>query len=584
MKQVLTVIVGIVLLLDLALFFGIGVGVGALAAAGPSHSLTNSCLQQNAGQNGLENAGTNPQTGIAFCVLFAQPNGQSYVSNYGPGHVSTPITFSIYNVNGLYGGCNNIPWFAWFVGSGGGPHPAYAEVQIIDGSTGLPISLNDQSTNSFQTQGAVTQSETAWWISYNNSQQESALCRDGYALPSNQTLWGTTSFSLVGPIDDYSIISVRFYTEGPFCVDASIGSSTTPTCDISGPNGVQGNTGDPNGGTWYATTIGQAFLRLGGAAVSWNGQTLYNGQSFTVPVTTFFDQGQGFHVQFLFPAARGAAEIATQTVADNQPSFAAKFTVPSNGAVNSSDPTYNWFQIVVTNPLTQYVYINQPVDISPRYAPPPPSVQVTDTTGSGNVQVGDAMLVQVSANGVPTQGEKITAIYFWAWYLEPGGSVTTLPVAGSSAWISQGGQQGQPLATSTTGYNATASTNFTVGAPYPIEIQVESVTNTGQTSRAATSVSIQVTPPGCHSASCGCTTNCGGGSGDALWEAIGPALLSVAVVLAAFLIALYLPNPYIRYGIIIVGIAFVAASYIFGFYSNWFAAGGILNAGPASGG
>jgi hypothetical protein len=567
MKVVLTTVILIALVLDLALFFGIGAGVGALTTA-PSGQLHNSCLGNTIDQDGSS------ESQIAFCVYFSLPSGDQFVSDYGPGGVSTPITFAIDNVNNVYGACDQDAglWDTWLTGPGA-THGAYAEVQILDGSTGQPINLGAQSTNSFQTPGVVSQSAYAWTISYNNSSPQSAFCGKGAgALPGNQTVWVNT-FAVTGALDDFSIVQVTFYTTGAMCeTDAFL--PQTAACAVSGPGGEQVGTGTPRG-TWNAVSISQAYLRLGGAKVTWNGQTLYNGQSFTVPVTTYYDQGQGFHVQFLYPAARGGSEIATITAPDDQPGFQANFKVPSNAAVNASDPTYNWFQIVVTNPITQYVYINQPIDISPLYAPPAPDVKVTDlTSAGGSTQVGDQISVQVYAQGIPAQKEKITSIYFWAWYLEPGASASTLPPVGSTAWISQGGQQGQPLQTVTSDYNATASTNYTIGAPYTVEMQVESVTNTAQTSRAATSISIYVKPPGCTGPSC--NTHPGG---NAFWEAAGPALLSVAIVLAAMLLALYIPTPYIRYGIVAVGVGFVIACYVFGFYGNWFGTGGLLNAG-----
>jgi hypothetical protein len=570
MKQLLGVVLLVALVADIGLFVGVGYGVGALSVAGvqPLHQ---SCLA-NGQTSGYGSVGPG---GIAFCVYFVIPATYDgvYVSNWQGAGQSTAITYYLVNVDNVYGGCNNQPYPAWEVGSQESSHGGYAVIQVIDSITGQPVSLANQSTSSFSTQGAVTKGASAFYVSYNESTTMGTLCDSKL----NQTLWGLTSFTLNGEFDDWSVISVQFVTSGPWC-DNNGGGSVTPTCEGQyDPTGYENDGGTPSGNSWSANSYGQAYLRNGGAKADWNGQTLYNGEAFSVTVVTHYDSGQGFNVQFLYPAVRGGALIAKVVAPDDSPGFSAHFTVPKNAAINSSDPTENWFQVTVSSVVTGYVFWNQPIDVSPLYAPQPAVVTFSDLTpgsASRSPQVGDDIQINIKGAGIPAQQETITAVYIWSWYMTPNTTSGSLPPTGSSAWISQNGRQGQSLQVDKADlYNVTAAFTFTIQQGWSIMSQVELVTNTAQTSVSSTSLNIYVKPPGCTGPTC----NQQGTNAEWLW--LGPILFSVAVFLAAAVVAFYVPQPYVRYGAVFAAAGFVILAYAAGVYTAWFSAGGLFDTG-----
>jgi hypothetical protein len=574
MKQLLGVILMVALVADIGLFVGVGFGLNALSATG-APALHQTC-EANGQTSGYGSTGTG---GLAFCVYFAIPltyNGV-YVSNWQGAGSSTAISYVIDNVNNVYGGCDNQPYSGWAAGSGVNSHGAYAVIQVIDSITGLPVSLANQSTASFSTVGTVTQGSTAFYVSYNASTPSGAVCEGGSGYPTNQTLWGVTTFTLNGEFDDYSIISVQFVTTGPWC-NLNGGGSSTPACtgQYDG-TGYSISGGTPSGTSWAADSYGQVYLRNGGATADWNGQTLYNGQSFSVTVVTHYDAGRGFLVQFLYPAVRGGALIAKVVAPDDSPGFSAHFTVPSNAAINTTDPTYNWFQVTVTSVVTGYVFWNQPIDVSPLYAPPPAVVTFSDLTpgSSGrSPEIGDNIQINIAGQGISSTGETISSIYIWSWYMTPNTTSGSLPPTGSPAYISTGGIRGQSLPVDRgEGINVTAAFTFTISQGWSIMSQVELVTNTAQTSVSSTTLNIYVKPPGCTGPTCNQKLP------NAEWLWLGPLLFSVAVILAAAVIAFYVPNPYARYGALIAAFGFVVAAYLFGVYTGWFNPGGVFDSG-----
>ena len=547
MKSAIVMGLVIVELVVVAAFFGVGFGTAALSVTGPP-ALSTSC------------AGP---AGIDFCVNYstAASYGNVFVSNWVNG-LSTPITFSIYDTIGTNGNCGQEP--GWLAGSG--RSYAYAEVQIIDSVTGSPVSLASQSTSSFQSQGSVSQDANAFFVSFNASVDQGAYCYGpgGDHSPDTQTHWLPTTFTLVGQFDDYSRVSVTFLTTGYYCDGVLAG--TLPACT---QDGGTSRSSPPVDGTWSVSATSQVYLRNGGGSFAWSGKTLYNGQTFTVPVTTHYDAGQGFQIQFLYPSVRGSGTIATVTVPDDKTNYGVTFTVPSNAAVNSSNPEYNWFQLKLYSPVAQYTYEVTPIDVSTLYAPPSPVVSYTDMTGNNPPQLGDQVQFSIAAAGIPTENERITSIVIWAWYLAPGVG-TGLPPSSSSVWATPGGQAGDALTVSQSGFNATAVYSLTITQPFDIAYQVESVTNTAQTSVAATGATIYVQPPGCTGPTCNPNHS------SPLWETVGPALLAIAIVIASILVALVAPGGWARYLVVALAIGGVVVLYVF----NWggaFLVGGLLN-------
>lgn len=538
------IVIGLVVaeLVIVAAFFGVGFGTAALSVAG-APALTNTC----SGPGGLD-----------FCVNFSTaPNlGGVFVSNWINGQ-STPITFSVYNTVGTNGDCSQQP--GWI--GGAGHLSAFAEVQIIDSLTGQPVSLVSQSVASFQSEGTVTASATAFFVSFNGSVDQGAYCYGNTARSQTpQTDWLPNTFSLVGQFDDYSRVSVTFYTTGQYCNGGPFGG--IPACS---QDGVQ----RASSGTWTASAVGQVYLRNGGGSFAWNSQTLYNGQTFTVPVTTHYDAGQGFELKFLYPSARGSGTIASAMVPDDKTDYGVTFTVPSNAASNSTNPGWNWFQLALYSPVAQYTYEVTPIDVSPLYAPPAPKVSYQDLAGNNPPQLGDQLDFAISAAGIPAQGERIVSITMWAWYLSPGIGAG-LPASGSSAWITPGGQGGDALTIAANGYNATATYTATVTQPYDIAYQVESVTNTAQTSASATGATIYVQPPDCSGSTCNAAP------ASNLWGTLGPALLSLAVILAAVIVAIVAPLGWGRYLVVALAIGGVVVLYVFD-WGGAFVVGGLLN-------
>ncbi len=553
MKNVIAAGLAVALLIVVALFFGIGFGTGALAVAPPA--LTTSC----------------DFGGLTFCVFFttAPALGGNFASNWVNG-ISTPITFYAENYVGNTS-CGSSP--GWMGGSGN--QFSYFSVQVIDSLTGSPVSLSSQSTTSFQVpSGAtVTQSSTAFYVSLNNSFDQSAYC---YTSPhitassqSPQIDWTPVTFTLAGQFDDYSRISVQWMTKYDYCNGNAFSNVGQPSdCNQRGGGPYYAS------GSHYPVATAQAYLRSGGGYFSWNGQTVYNGQTFTVPVTTYYDAGQGFQIQFLYPSVRGSATISTQTVRDECTNCGVQFTVPSNAAQNSTDPQFNQFQMVLWSPVTQYGYEDIPIDISPLYAPPAPVVSYQDNQGNAVPKVGDTITVSISGTGIPAQGESIIGFNVWLWYLTPQTSAGTLPPNGNPAWITSGGQTGLYVKAIANGqWNGTATYGpFTISQPYSFAVQVESITNTAQTSLAQTAFTVYVQPPGCTGASCQKTPNSVG-----LWQEVGPWLLMIAFILAAALVALFVPGaPWIKFAVPAAVVAMLAVLYWLGFITGLFAQGGAL--------
>jgi len=548
MKGQVVIGTGVAVLVVWSLFFGIGFGAGALSLASPAP------LQGSCGGPG----------GIQFCVNFAiAPSlGGNYVSNWING-ISTPITLSIQNFVGQNGSCDQGP--GWLAGSG--HQQAFVVISVIDSISGQPVSLSAQSTNSFSAPAGatVTQGPTSFVVSLNNSYTQQAWCYGSTSRSqAEQSDWTPITFTLTGQFDDYSRVSAAFTTGGKFCS----GPGSDSACSLDG-------VGRTATSQWYGTATRQAYLRNGGGFFSWNGQTLYNGETFTVPVTTYYDAGQGFQIQFLYPSVRGSVVIATTTVPDEKTNFGVTFTVPANAAQNSTNPLYNQFQLALYSPVAQYTYQVIPVDISPLYAPPAPTAQFQDLSQHSPPQLGDQGSIAIAGNGVPSQKESIVTFILWMWYVTPTTPANSLPPPGSPAWITNGGQSGQQIPATVNGFNGTGSYPFSITQPYTIALQLESVTNTAQTSVAQTAFTIYVQPPGCTGPMCKT-----GVPAASFWQVGGPVLLSLGIILTSLLAAIAVPLPMpARYLLVGAGVAVVVVLLAFGWLTGAFVPGAIFNPG-----
>jgi hypothetical protein len=548
-KHVAALLLAVVLAAEFLVFVGVGYGSSAFAATAPP-SLSSSC------SNGA----------VSFCVDFATPSSTAgaEVANWVNG-LSTPITFYIANTIDE-SKCSQSP--GWDAGNG--QAPAYAQVQVIDANTGKVVPFINQSTNNVVSPGTVTESSNAFYVSFNSSVDQSAYCYgDTHRSQLSQTDWSPTTLQLVGQFTDYSKIVVTFFTSGSYCATGLAQGPLVCNLDTSGSGLFQRDVV----GSWNAVAIGETYLRNGGGFFSWNGQALYNGEKFTVPVTTYYDAGQGFRIQFLYPSVRGSAVIATATVPDEKTSYGVTFTVPSNAAMNSSTPNYNQFQLTLFSPVAQYTYQNIPIDIAQPYAPPAPSVTFVDVENAPP-QVNDQVSVSVSAAGVPKFHENVTEVLLWVWYVTPYTSSGSLPPSGSSAWITSGGPSGYVLSTVLNNGTATGVYPFTLTQPYSIAVQAESVTNTGQSSNQV-AFTVYVQPPGCSGPSCQ------HGVPSTFWESFGPAVLA-AMVLTASLFVLLIPikNLWFRILPIAVVVAAIALLWVVGVWPGWFQPGAVFNHAP----
>lgn len=570
-------IVGIVLIVVTG---GLWAGFVGLAAA------TNALCVTGCTPPALVNTQGGPG-GIEFSVQFAAPNGvPATVANWQNG-LSTPISFYIQTVTHQQGSCSQNP--GWDAGAG--TQPAFAIVEILQGGT--PTSFTPLNVNLGAgitgASWASSASGRSFVVSWNQSVTTSQWCfgSTGAYGTSPRTAWEPVSFQIRGPVLDYSVLQVQFFTTGVYCKSGGFGS-TVPACNPAGANlnfasywplSLCGTTGS----SMSTCPIGQEYIRNGGGSMAWNGQTVYNGQTFTVPTTTYYDGGSGFSAQFLYPVERGSGLIAQVPVPDSQTNYPVKFTVPANASSNSTSPDANKFQIVLYGALSQEDYVVQPIDVSPEFAPPPANVTLVDNSGNAVLHVGDSATLTAHASGIPKFSEAIAQITIWAWYVTPNTSAISLPTASSGAWVTSGGQTGLECGSNSgcdfsggPNGSATATYTFTVTQPFSIQVQVESTTNTSQTSAAAFLATYYVQPP-----TCGPGPNCNSypPPPTSEWGMLGPILLVAALASTGVLVAYFLPRTVRVTARVLTAVAIGAPAlllYVLGFLQPLFMPGGGL--------
>lgn len=518
MRQ-LALYLGIALLVDVVALGGLAVGSGVLSVTGPPP------LQNQPGGDAC----------MSFSVSIQAAAPGVISSNWASGGLSNSISVGLsFTGLGNTKACANLLGISALDSWNDNGNSYF--VATVTTSSGGPELFNATSNGGGQNHLS---------FSFNTSNKYSTTC--GPFLPT-QTANGCVgsaanqlysfTFSFSGGVADYSILSVRYFS-------------------ATHPQGSGGNFVTP------FSALAQAYVRTGGATFLSVPQTAFNGGTVTATVSTGFDAGSGFQVQFNYPSLRGGGQIASQSVSDNAVAVTVSFKVPSNASQSNPNLQFNEFQLSIYAPAAQVAYQTVAIDISPQAAPGTPSLTYSDSSGNSPARVGDFISFGISARATNSSGP-ITSFLVWAWYLQPGQTATSLPAAGSSAWISSGSQSGQSVAASVNGANSTANYPIQITQAYNIEFQAQSASSTGQAALYAATTTVQVIPANCQFTAC--ISNAGG---HPLWRAVAPFLLDGAIVLGLAIVGVLLADMRILAVLVIAGIGVDVILHLVA-YSTWF--------------
>lgn len=460
--------------------------------------------------------------GLTFSVgIIDQP----IVSSFFPSGNTTSFTVQLQAWVGNTT-CDQAPGFSW----GSGADSGFVEVQFLDPNTGAAINIPNVGT--------------AWFSNQNGtSPTAAAFCYGKGVNGGGPVVWQHT-FSFQGQFPDYTVVKASFSGEGRYC-DGNAFQTSESACNLNGAgSGIAGlNAWGTSPGGFLIQPYGEAYVRNGQASLSLESNgPYYNGGTFTATVTTGFDFGQGFNLEFLTPAVRpqGGQPVngtnAVVNIPDNTLGKGVTFAIPAGASQNNSNPLWNAFQLVLVQ--VHFVEESQPIliDISAAFAPTQPILSFTDITSTtGAINPGDTITVSMSANA-PHNGSAVTGFLVWAYYLLPGGSSQNgFPPATSPAWISTNGPQGQVIPANVAGTNSTSIFTFTAGQVASVFIQAAAITSSAQYSPKS-SVTLSVVPAGCHDEPA-CP------SGNNPTSELGPILLAIIILLLFLLAAILIPVP-----------------------------------------
>jgi hypothetical protein len=562
---------GIALLLGAALLFslwlGIGFGLGALSVAPPQgFSYTQQPFEVSGG--GLE---------VTVAITSYTQAGSIPTTSMTESGVSTVLTAvaTVSSPNPSNCGDSNNP--VWAPGTGADYTPYWQF--FIAGGPAFSINVNGEtyaSNSGNNIQIPISQGGTFYCLSPASGFSGNDALTPGMIQGIEYT---SISWTINGQVADGAGLYVNLFGPGTFCGGSGGGGTVCSQAESQAGNAYGGSA---NGG-FQINAGAQITSESAASSISGcEGGPYFNGGSFTIGASTGFAgqgaQGPGtYTLEVEYPPARGGGvdpNFPAQVIQSDDLNYEHTFTIPAGTSVNSSTPGWNNFYVYLVTSLYVVGSVRCGIDISPQYAPQTPTILYHNSGTFLEPQAGDTEYLSVYANASAHSGP-VTAILLWAYYVPAGTNPQELP--GGAGYYIGGSESGAQLPLTFNGNNSYGTFSFPVQpvtGTDEIGIQVEAENGQAQPSPTAYSL-INVAPLGCVPGAPGCPTQ----NGATLWELLGPALLSAAALLAVLAIAVWVPMPWVRYGLpIIVGVVIIVL-YVTGEFTALFNYGGVFNSG-----
>jgi hypothetical protein len=564
-KNLVAIVLVVVLVADIGLFVGIGFATGGLSIVASPPTGAQYTQQPFCTSEGI----------TCYAVNFTNvAQGAPLITSPEQGQQSSDLSFGVYDYIAS-GSCTpgNERQDAWNGGATNYGTSSYYVIHFSQSVTGEVGGTEETgATWSFSVNSSVSQGVIlayCGWIKTLGNPQQAVYSTPGLQFP--ETLW------LVGPYPSLTV-SVDFYSQGQYCDGNPVGGSLGGACQAAVNNIANLNNQMTDNGAWSGIASASAVYQSAGASFSFVGQPYENGGTLTVSVNTGYDDG-GYQLELICPSPRpcgGAVDTEFTPnpvgVPDNHMGYQVSWHIPSNAAQNNSvGPSWNTWLVVLE---TKYVasQISLTTIINPLYSPAQPVIRWT--TGSGDLYpaVGDTLNLEVWANSSQLSGPAVT-LDLAVYYQVPGQAAYQAPGCGNG-WVTS-----CPYGTNVTLSSNFYQFSFTVNPPVGdtlIGVTAISGARNGQAS-PADYAQIAVKPSNCQpGTSCDPTY-----SQITLWEIVGPILLSIAIIVASLLVALYVPVTYARVLIVAAAVGAVAIFYVFDVYTVLFSAGGAFNSGQS---
>ncbi len=558
-----------------ALFFGSVGETKPLSVLPPTPGLN---PVSSPGIAGLVNV-SGQSAGLYVSVNLNQPQGEPFVSGVRAGQSSDFISFTVTasDPSGCGGGNSLLPAVRW----GTGADSAWASVQLISGNGQyLPFSTNPSGLN-----------QTSYSISFNNSPTVQAYCwTEHNSYPCYGCSSSDVTYNLDGQILESSptiqlygaypsaVLSVAFHFDWKDCgnsYNAQIPACLTPA-GSSGPcfpislgvNCAQFTSGG------ISTAVGQTIMYSGSANVyPLNGGGLYfNGNTMSFGAVTGYGGQSGWTAEVVDVGRNnGGVDPAFAPIAvGNGVTAQFSWTIPATWSQLSSIPNYNELYVQLVSSFFNLPTTPVRVDVNPSYAPGTPAMTFAVSGGQPLPSLGSTVTISIRAappaSPIPSGGV-VDAVVF-AFYLQNGQDVHTLPGSCGNYWISNGCTSGQTIALAPSNGQWVGSFIFNVTtANLPIGILAYTVvSNTQQGANESTLVINQV-PSGCNAGQT-CYPQPPGPT--AFWVGFGP--YALMAFLLAGVVALGWWGRHVSPYLIVVaaGIGVVAVVFLFPVAQAWY--------------
>ena len=455
MKQWIVIGIGIALIVDVALFFGLGIGLTSASVATPSGSSQYAATSANVGSDYPVLTFTTPFPNVAA--------GAQLLTSILPSGQSTPLQFGttvVYDLNG----CDN--WPAWDNGETLGHISQYYTIQFSTSNVNFLLNGVAYTTST----GSYTYN-TMFGVNYGGNNPYLSYCIGA----GGGSAWHTPG---PNPIDSNTLILqgiyagpvtvvIQFNTIGAFCNGNQPSSPGPGPCGATAGAGVAG-VGSSNGG-WAIQTSTTATYQSGYAtAVVINpGNQAQNGGQIQIAVTTGYG---GFQVCLLIPQPRPNGgqcdpQFPTQTVPNGVSGKLVTWSVPNSAAQNSTVTGWNVWELQLTNEYFNLGYTPVDIVVSFAYAPGLPAITFSNSGSYFYPQVGNTVQLTIYANASKSN-VAVTGVSIEVYYLPTNQPPTQAPSCGQ--WVTSN----CPYSTAITGpslsiigNNAVATFSFVVSPP-----------------------------------------------------------------------------------------------------------------------
>lgn len=549
--------IGVALLVFVSLFVGIGFSAGALTVGGQAASCSagQSCYSFNdylEGQNQAFGAGLT----VTVNITNVQESGLPPVTAMLAGYQSTDVSFTT-NVFSN-GDCGNSAQPVWAPGTGA--DYGFYTIQYTTPNGAIPFS------GTLDGQPVTTGDGTVLgpWNS-NNVLDENGTGFMAYCVtdPVSGAQHHTSSAGISTPAFAHTLTLTGLYPNGVItvsmnlemtkCTGSFLSASAPTVCSrVAGLLGMFNYDG-PNGGLTYSASASTNVWSAGSSITVLNAQSVYNGGTIQVGVTTGYDGPNGYQLEVLCPAPRSCggqpdSAFPAQTIQNEiLTPETVSIPVPKGFSVNSSVQGWNTVTVaLVANYGVAAQTLPFAVDISPLYKPSMPYIGHSISSGAIYPSIGDTVDITVYANA-SAQSTQVQTVELALFYTVPGQSATSAPGCGSY-WITSCPYSSISTVVTNNGTNGIATFSFVVQPPI------------GATAIAGDAVSESATQQGTNSSffylplapvNCAKGTACNPSqSGLSLWEAVGPALfIGIIALVVAFILSFMGVDVWYRYGI-----------------------------------